>query len=155
MELQVDACATSDEADAYMHSQPFGTNPIGVEYDPDEVLAQLRAGTPESEVLQTKRRSAGLADSRDARRLIAWLVRAGFGVESGPRGREDQGDGLAVCRLIRSQGDEDGPETTALRHGMIGCTGKHQQYDLQCGAPEHSTRAGTRNLDADRLFGIL
>jgi catechol 2,3-dioxygenase-like lactoylglutathione lyase family enzyme len=54
MELQVDACATAEEADAYMHGPHFATNPIGVEYDPDEILAQLRAGTPESEILTRK-----------------------------------------------------------------------------------------------------
>ena len=51
MELQVDACATSDEANAYMDGPHFAANPIGVEYDPDEILARLRSGTPGAEVL--------------------------------------------------------------------------------------------------------
>ena len=54
MELQVDACATSEEANAYMHGAHFAANPIGVEYDPDEILAQLRSGTPGSEFLMRK-----------------------------------------------------------------------------------------------------
>ncbi len=52
MELQVDACATPDEANAYMDSPAFAANPIGVEYDPDAYLARLRAGTPGSELLK-------------------------------------------------------------------------------------------------------
>lgn len=54
MELQVDACATAEEANAYMHGPHFAANPIGVEYDPDEILARLRSGTPGSEVLPRK-----------------------------------------------------------------------------------------------------
>jgi len=51
MELQVDACATRDEANAYMDGPHFAANPIGVEYDPDEILARLRSGTPGAELL--------------------------------------------------------------------------------------------------------
>ena len=51
MELQVDACATAEEANAYMDGPHFATNPIGVEYDPDEMLARLRSGTPGSALL--------------------------------------------------------------------------------------------------------
>jgi catechol-2,3-dioxygenase len=51
MELQVDACATAEEANAYMHGPHFAANPIGVEYDPDEMLARLRAGMPAAELL--------------------------------------------------------------------------------------------------------
>ena len=54
MELQVDACATAEEANAYMDSPHFAANPIGVEYDPDEILTRLRSGTPGSEVLPRK-----------------------------------------------------------------------------------------------------
>jgi catechol-2,3-dioxygenase len=54
MELQVDACTTSEEADAYMHGLHFETNPIGVEFDPEEILTQLRAGMPEAEILKRK-----------------------------------------------------------------------------------------------------
>jgi catechol-2,3-dioxygenase len=51
MELQVDACATAEEANAYMNGAHFEANPIGVEYDPDEILAKLRSGTPGSALL--------------------------------------------------------------------------------------------------------
>jgi catechol-2,3-dioxygenase len=46
MELQVDAFATGDAANDFMNGPHFAANPIGVEYDPDAVLAQIRAGTP-------------------------------------------------------------------------------------------------------------
>ncbi len=52
MEFQVDAFASSDEANDYMNGPHFEANPIGVEYDPDELLARLRAGTPGSAFLQ-------------------------------------------------------------------------------------------------------
>jgi len=52
MELQVDSFASSDEALDYMNGPHFAANPIGVEYDPDEMLAKVRAGTPGSAFLQ-------------------------------------------------------------------------------------------------------
>jgi len=40
MEFQVDCCADAEEAHAFMHSDAFAANPIGVEIDPDALLAQ-------------------------------------------------------------------------------------------------------------------
>ena len=54
MEFQVDACTTAEEANAYMESEHFTVNPIGVEYDPEELLAKLRAGTPGTDLLPRK-----------------------------------------------------------------------------------------------------
>ena len=54
MEFQVDACPTVEEANAYMNGEHFAVNPIGVEYDPDEMLARLRSGTPGTELLPRK-----------------------------------------------------------------------------------------------------
>ncbi len=51
MELQVDAFATPEAADAFMSGPRFAQNPIGVEYDPDALLAKLRAGATEAELL--------------------------------------------------------------------------------------------------------
>ena len=45
MEFQVD-CLPNDAANALMHGPRMATNPIGVEYDPDEWLTRLRAGAP-------------------------------------------------------------------------------------------------------------
>jgi hypothetical protein len=51
MEFQVDSYASNEEANAFMAGPHFAANPIGVEYDPDEWLARLRAGAPASELL--------------------------------------------------------------------------------------------------------
>jgi len=52
MELQVDAFASADEANEFMHGPGFSANPIGVEYDPEEILAKMRAGAPGSVFLR-------------------------------------------------------------------------------------------------------
>ena len=54
MEFQVDCFPTADAANALMHGPRMATNPIGVEYDPDDWLTRLRAGAPESELLERK-----------------------------------------------------------------------------------------------------
>lgn len=51
MEFQVDCFDSSEEANAFMEGPHFVLNPIGVEYDPDDWLARLRAGTSASELL--------------------------------------------------------------------------------------------------------
>jgi catechol 2,3-dioxygenase-like lactoylglutathione lyase family enzyme len=51
MEFQVDSFGSNEEANAFMTGPHFAANPIGVEYDPDEWLARLRAGAPPSEFL--------------------------------------------------------------------------------------------------------
>ncbi|NML43881.1 biphenyl 2,3-dioxygenase [Ramlibacter sp. G-1-2-2] len=51
MEFQADCFPTNDDANAFMYGPHFETNPIGVEFDPEALLAKLRAGTPESELL--------------------------------------------------------------------------------------------------------
>ncbi|CAN5192230.1 VOC family protein [soil metagenome] len=50
MEFQVDRCSSSEEAAAFMKTG-FDVNPIGVEYDPDEMLEGFRAGKPEADLL--------------------------------------------------------------------------------------------------------
>ncbi len=45
MEFQVDTCSV-DEANAMMQSEAFVANPIGVDYDPNELLARYRSGIP-------------------------------------------------------------------------------------------------------------
>jgi catechol 2,3-dioxygenase-like lactoylglutathione lyase family enzyme len=46
MEFQVDCCADAAEANKFMHSAAFAANPIGVEIDPDALLAQYQSGVP-------------------------------------------------------------------------------------------------------------
>ena len=51
MEFQVDCCANAEAAHAYMHSDEFAANPIGVEIDPDQLLARYRDGVPVEQLL--------------------------------------------------------------------------------------------------------
>lgn len=44
MEFQVDCCANAEEAHTLMHSAAFAANPVGVEINADELLAQYRSG---------------------------------------------------------------------------------------------------------------
>ena len=50
MEFQVDSC-TVDEANAFMLSDAFAANPVGVEIDPEALLAQYRSGIPVEQLL--------------------------------------------------------------------------------------------------------
>jgi catechol-2,3-dioxygenase len=53
MEFQVDCFADNDDANAFMH-RAFSINPIGVEYDPEEWLDEVRSGTPVENLLARK-----------------------------------------------------------------------------------------------------
>lgn len=44
MEFQVNAFDTTDECNAYISGPPFEANPVGVEFDPEDWLAAVRAG---------------------------------------------------------------------------------------------------------------
>jgi catechol 2,3-dioxygenase-like lactoylglutathione lyase family enzyme len=46
VELQIDNFATAEEGQAWMHSPAFDRNPIGVEYDPDELVRKFASGVP-------------------------------------------------------------------------------------------------------------
>src|ERR1043166_1989898 len=46
MEFQVDCFANADEAHAFMHSEAFAENPVGVEIDAEALLAKYRSGVP-------------------------------------------------------------------------------------------------------------
>ena len=50
MEFQVD-CGTVQEATALMRSPAYAANPVGVLYDPDELLARYQAGEDELSLL--------------------------------------------------------------------------------------------------------
>jgi catechol-2,3-dioxygenase len=51
MEFQVEAFASMEEANAFMRGPVYAANPLGVEFDPEEWLARLAAGTPASDLL--------------------------------------------------------------------------------------------------------
>ncbi|MEJ2256112.1 MAG: VOC family protein [Woeseiaceae bacterium] len=49
IELQVESCSSEDAFD-YMLSEAFAENPVGVEVDPEALLARSRAGADEAEL---------------------------------------------------------------------------------------------------------
>ncbi|MBC7482223.1 MAG: VOC family protein [Rhizobacter sp.] len=51
MEFQADSYTSNDDANAFMYGPNFELNPIGVEFDPEVMLARLRAGESESALL--------------------------------------------------------------------------------------------------------
>ncbi len=50
MEFQVDSYGSSEDSNAFIDAN-FSDNPVGVEYDPEDWLARLLAGAPESDFL--------------------------------------------------------------------------------------------------------
>lgn len=52
MEFQVDAFDSSEKASEFMRGPVNAANPVGVEYDPEDWLAQIRGGKPASDFLQ-------------------------------------------------------------------------------------------------------
>ncbi|HEY7787504.1 MAG TPA: VOC family protein [Casimicrobiaceae bacterium] len=50
MEFQVDSYRSSEDANAFINAN-FSANPVGVEYDPEDWLARLRAGASVSDFL--------------------------------------------------------------------------------------------------------
>jgi catechol 2,3-dioxygenase-like lactoylglutathione lyase family enzyme len=65
LEFQVENFATVEESGKFFYSEAFADNPIGTEFDPDILLARLRAGEDEADL---KRRpdigKRGLADAK-------------------------------------------------------------------------------------------
>jgi len=51
IELQIDNFATAQEGQDWMTSEAFNQNPIGVEFDPDQLVAKFRAGIPVAELV--------------------------------------------------------------------------------------------------------
>lgn len=54
MEFQTDCFQSVEGANDFMHGPHFETNPIGVEFDPELMLAKLFSGVPEAELLQRR-----------------------------------------------------------------------------------------------------
>lgn len=67
IELQVETC-NSEEAFDFMRSEAFADNPIGVEVEPDGLLARYRAGASEAEL--TARLEGEPAPIPDAHGLV-------------------------------------------------------------------------------------
>jgi len=51
VELQIDNFTTPEAATEYLRGEEFHTDPFGPSFDPDTMLAALRAGIPEAELL--------------------------------------------------------------------------------------------------------
>ena len=54
VELQIDNFATRQECRAFMRSEAFARNPVGVEYDPDDFVARFRAGAKAEELVRPR-----------------------------------------------------------------------------------------------------
>ena len=52
VETQVDSFADPDDATAYMKSQAFVENPLGVDFDPEELINRIESGEPEAKILE-------------------------------------------------------------------------------------------------------
>ena len=52
IELQIDNFETMEEADAFVQSDVFAENPIGVEFDPDVLVERFRRGDPHRELVK-------------------------------------------------------------------------------------------------------
>ncbi len=59
IELQVDAFATMDEGKAYMRGPAFAANPIGVIFDPEDMLRRFKAGETVESLLRMPPLPAG------------------------------------------------------------------------------------------------
>ena len=59
IELQADAFASMDEAKAYMASDAFVSNPIGVMYEPEDLLRRFKAGEDPKALLRRPPLPAG------------------------------------------------------------------------------------------------
>jgi hypothetical protein len=47
---QIDNFATAKEGQDWLRTPAFDRNPIGIEYDPDELVARFKAGAPMAEL---------------------------------------------------------------------------------------------------------
>ena len=52
IEFQIDNFANAEEANRWMRGGAFAANPIGVIYDPEQLLARYRAGEPMEKLLE-------------------------------------------------------------------------------------------------------
>ncbi|MGI9611935.1 MAG: VOC family protein [Acidimicrobiales bacterium] len=52
VELQIDNFDTVEQTDAFIRSEVFAKNPIGVEFDPDVLVERFRRGDPHHELIE-------------------------------------------------------------------------------------------------------
>lgn len=54
IETQVDNFETADEANVFMTSEAFAVNPIGTDFDPEELVRRLESGESHAEIKKRK-----------------------------------------------------------------------------------------------------
>ncbi|RYF61885.1 MAG: biphenyl 2,3-dioxygenase [Comamonadaceae bacterium] len=52
IELQIDSFSTDEETQAFFNSSAFVANPIGVDFDPEELVARFESGEPFAELVR-------------------------------------------------------------------------------------------------------
>jgi hypothetical protein len=52
LETQVDSFETVEEANAYMASKDYAENPIGVDFDPEDLIKRLQSGEDKVSILK-------------------------------------------------------------------------------------------------------
>jgi catechol-2,3-dioxygenase len=52
VELQVDRFENSEDATRWMQGEAYARNPIGIEFDPDEVIGLFRSGVPLEDLMR-------------------------------------------------------------------------------------------------------
>lgn len=55
LETQVDVFDTVEETNAFMDSEEFAENPIGVDFDPEDIIRRFKSGEPEKSILKRER----------------------------------------------------------------------------------------------------
>lgn len=63
IEFQIENYDSVEESTQFFYSEEFAENPVGVEFDPEDMLRKLEAGVPEAELKRRPRSGAkGLSD---------------------------------------------------------------------------------------------
>ncbi|WP_435825412.1 VOC family protein [Mycobacterium simiae] len=72
LEFQTENFPTAQQTAEYFSSDEFSENPIGTDIDPDYLLEQLRAGTPEKDLLTRGAGTRPGTKPRSNKRAITW-----------------------------------------------------------------------------------
>lgn len=67
LEFQVENYASVEESTKFFFSEAFAKNPIGVEFDPEELIKKMEAGVPEKDLLM--RPDSGAMDLSDVTKI--------------------------------------------------------------------------------------
>ncbi|KAG6358344.1 hypothetical protein INS49_014228 [Diaporthe citri] len=99
VETQVDNYPTAEEADAFMKSSYFINNPIGTDFDPEELIVKVKNGVPDA-VLK-KREEIGPRDPPLGRAgIYVDIIEREFGLSTIPRACGTYGGPLDVLNEL-------------------------------------------------------